>query len=93
MFILLIEKILNLALHVYCLFFYYLHRYCIKLPDMPCVTAQNGKRPDTKSDMHTMKMAENIADPKCRPKKVKKLSDLPNVSDDYMGYIVFYHWI
>jgi hypothetical protein len=39
---------------------------------MLCVKAQNGKPPDTKSDMHTMKMAEHIADPKWRSKKVKK---------------------
>jgi hypothetical protein len=36
-----------------------------------------------------MKMAEHITDPKCRSKKVKKLSDLPNVTDDHTGYIVF----
>jgi len=56
---------------------------------MPCVTAQNGKRPDTRSDMHTMKMAEHITDPKCRSKKVKKLNYLPNISDDHTGCIVF----
>jgi hypothetical protein len=56
---------------------------------MSCVTAQNGKRPDIKSEMHTMKMAEQTADPKCRSKKVKKISYMPNFSDDQMGYIVF----
>jgi hypothetical protein len=45
---------------------------------------QNGKRPDTKSDVHTMKMADQITDT-----KKEKMSDMPNVNEYPTGDFVF----